>query len=110
VQQQALRDFAQAMACFFAGTHGRPSWRKAGKDEGFRITSLAVSGAPLLNFRPGRSVTFQDSLFVACVQEDASRGLSCPFGVALTSWAEARPTANIVSYWWWSAGRCRWSG
>jgi transposase len=38
VQQQALRDFAQAMAAFFAGTHGRPSWRKAGRDEGFRIT------------------------------------------------------------------------
>jgi putative transposase len=38
VQQQALRDFARAMACFFAGTHGRPSWRKAGRDEGFRVT------------------------------------------------------------------------
>ncbi len=38
VQQQALRDFAQAMTGFLAGTHGRPSWRKAGQDEGFRIT------------------------------------------------------------------------
>jgi putative transposase len=38
VQQQALRDFAQAMRNFFGGTHGRPSWRKAGRDEGFRIT------------------------------------------------------------------------
>jgi putative transposase len=38
VQQQALRDFARAMAGFFARTHGRPSWRKAGRDEGFRIT------------------------------------------------------------------------
>jgi transposase len=38
VQQQALRDFARAMAGFFAGTHGRPSWRKAGRDEGFRVT------------------------------------------------------------------------
>jgi transposase len=28
VQQQALRDFAQAMRSFFAGTHGRPRWRK----------------------------------------------------------------------------------
>ncbi|WP_345473410.1 transposase [Actinoallomurus oryzae] len=37
VQQQALRDFAQAMANFFAGTHRRPSWRKAGRHEGFRI-------------------------------------------------------------------------
>ena len=38
VQQQALRDFARAMAGFFAGTHGHPSWRKAGRDEGFRVT------------------------------------------------------------------------
>ncbi|GAA4503977.1 RNA-guided endonuclease TnpB family protein [Actinoallomurus oryzae] len=37
VQQQALRDFAQAMARFFAGTHRRPTWRKAGVHEGFRI-------------------------------------------------------------------------
>src|ERR1700686_1905657 len=32
VQQQALRDFAQAMASFFAGTHRRPTWRKEGRD------------------------------------------------------------------------------
>jgi putative transposase len=40
VQQQALRDFTQAMAAFFdpANPAGRPSWRKAGRDEGFRIT------------------------------------------------------------------------
>ena len=37
LQQQALRDFAQAMTGFFDRTHGRPSWRKAGRDEGFRI-------------------------------------------------------------------------
>src|SRR5215510_4636959 len=30
VQQQALRDFAQAMANHLGGTHDRPSWRKAG--------------------------------------------------------------------------------
>ena len=40
VQQQALRDFARAMAAFFdpGNPAGRPSWRKAGRDEGFRIT------------------------------------------------------------------------
>jgi len=38
VQQQALRDFGQAMRNFFAGTHRRPTWRKAGRDEGFRVT------------------------------------------------------------------------
>jgi transposase len=39
VQQQALRDFAQAMAAFFdpGNPAGRPSGRKAGRDEGFRI-------------------------------------------------------------------------
>ncbi|GAA0326084.1 transposase [Actinoallomurus spadix] len=37
VQQQALRDFAHAMSNFFAGTHRRPTWRKAGVHEGFRI-------------------------------------------------------------------------
>ena len=36
VQQQALRDFAQAMRNFFDGTHRRPTWRKAGVHEGFR--------------------------------------------------------------------------
>jgi transposase len=39
VQQQALRDFARAMAAFFdpASPARRPSWRKAGRHEGFRI-------------------------------------------------------------------------
>ena len=39
VQQQALRDFDQAMAGFFdpKNPNGRPSWRKADRDEGFRI-------------------------------------------------------------------------
>ena len=37
VQQQALRDLNQAWTLFFAGTHGRPTWRKQGVHEGFRI-------------------------------------------------------------------------
>jgi putative transposase len=39
VQQQALRDFARAMTAFFDPGHParRPSWRKAGRHEGFRI-------------------------------------------------------------------------
>ncbi len=42
VQQQALRDFAQAMAAFFdpANPAGRPSWRKAGRNEGFRAVAV----------------------------------------------------------------------
>src|SRR6202035_3917113 len=39
LQQQALRDFAQAMANFFKGTHRRPTWRKAGRNEGFRVVA-----------------------------------------------------------------------
>ena len=40
VQQQALRDFTQARAAFFdpGNPARRPTWRKAGRDEGFRIT------------------------------------------------------------------------
>src|SRR5215469_905509 len=36
VQQQALRDFDHAMTAFFdhGNPAGRPSWRKAGRDEG----------------------------------------------------------------------------
>jgi putative transposase len=37
VQQQALRDLDQAWRSFFAGTHQRTTWRKQGRDEGFRI-------------------------------------------------------------------------
>jgi len=37
VQQQALRDFDQAVKKFYVGTHRRPTWRNAGKHEGFRI-------------------------------------------------------------------------
>ena len=39
VQQQALRDFARAMSAFFdpGNPAGRPSWRKAGRHEAFRI-------------------------------------------------------------------------
>ena len=40
VQQQALRDFTQALVAFFDPDNpaGRPSWRKAGREEGFRVT------------------------------------------------------------------------
>jgi transposase len=37
VQQQALRDFDQARRNYFGGSHSRPTWRKAGQREGFRI-------------------------------------------------------------------------
>lgn len=40
VQQQALRDFDQAMRNFYAGTHGYPGRRKKYRHEGFRITDF----------------------------------------------------------------------
>jgi putative transposase len=42
VQQQALRDFAQAMTAFYdrANPTRRPSWRKEGRNEGFQIVAL----------------------------------------------------------------------
>jgi putative transposase len=54
VQQQALRDFAQAMRSFFAGTHGRPSWRKAGVHEGFRQVGLRPHHVEKVNRRYGQ--------------------------------------------------------
>ncbi|MGV0864398.1 RNA-guided endonuclease InsQ/TnpB family protein [Mycolicibacterium sp. XJ652] len=54
VQQQALRDFAQAMRNFFGGTHRRPTWRKAGVHEGFRQVGLKTRHIEQLNRRFGR--------------------------------------------------------
>ena len=54
VQQQALRDFAQAMGNFFAGNHRRPSWRKAGVHEGFRQVGLKPAHIEKLTRNYGR--------------------------------------------------------
>jgi putative transposase len=54
VQQQALRDFAQAMTNFFSGTHRRPTWRKAGVHEGFRQVAVKPRHVERLNRRCGR--------------------------------------------------------
>ncbi len=53
VQQQALRDFAQAMANHFGGTHHRPSWRKAGRNEGFRVVALTPGDVRRLSRHTG---------------------------------------------------------
>jgi transposase len=55
VQQQALRDFAQAIAAFFDPENraGRPSWRKAGRDEGVRIVAVKPSEVRRLSRRVG---------------------------------------------------------
>ncbi|NUR96868.1 MAG: transposase [Kribbellaceae bacterium] len=49
VQQQALRDFDQAVKNFFGGSHGRPTWRKAGVSEGFRIVGSQAARLVKLN-------------------------------------------------------------
>jgi transposase len=49
VQQQALRDFHQAVRNFYTGTHRRPTWRKAGLHEGFRIVGSQASRVVKLN-------------------------------------------------------------
>jgi putative transposase len=54
VQQQALRDFAQAMRNFFAGTHRRPTWRKAGVNEGFRQVGVKARHIKRLSGRHGK--------------------------------------------------------
>jgi hypothetical protein len=54
VQQQALRDFAQSMCNFLAGTHRRPTWRKAGVHEGFRQVGVKSHHIELLNRHFGR--------------------------------------------------------
>ena len=55
VQQQALRDFAQAMANFFADTHRRPTWRKAERDEGFRIVAVKPGHVRRLSRKTGEA-------------------------------------------------------
>jgi putative transposase len=53
VQQQAIRDHDQAMRNYFVGTHRRPSWRKAGRDEGFRIVHVKPSDVRRLSRKMG---------------------------------------------------------
>jgi putative transposase len=54
VQQQALRDFAQAMQNFFNRTHRRPTWRKAGVHEGFRQVAVKPRHLERLNRHLGQ--------------------------------------------------------
>jgi putative transposase len=53
VQQQALRDFAQAMANCFAGTHHRPTWRKESRNEAFRIVAVKPGHVRRLSRKTG---------------------------------------------------------
>lgn len=53
VQQQALKDFAQAMGNFFNRTHRRPTWRRRGQGEGFRIVKVAPGDVRRLSRKVG---------------------------------------------------------
>jgi transposase len=54
VQQQAIKDYATAMAAFFNGTHSKPTWRKAGRHEGFRIIAVRPTHVRRLNRKSGQ--------------------------------------------------------
>jgi len=49
VQQQALRDFDEAMRNWWGGSHRHPTWRKAGVNEGFRIVGPQAKRVEQLN-------------------------------------------------------------
>jgi putative transposase len=53
VQQQALRDFAQAVSNHVRGSHGRPRWRKAGQHEGFRVVAIKPGNTRRLSRKTG---------------------------------------------------------
>ena len=56
VQQQALRDIAAAMAAFFDPHNQtrRPTWRKAGRNDGFRIVALRPGHVQRLSRKTGQ--------------------------------------------------------
>jgi putative transposase len=81
VQQQALRDLDQGWTRFFAGTHRRPRWRKAGQHERFRIvgpqalrvrqdnrarSSVLVPKVGWVSFRRSRALVEWKSYRITC--------------------------------------------
>jgi hypothetical protein len=56
VQQRALRDFAQAMVAFYDPHNParRPTWRKAGRNEGFRIVAVTSEHVRRLSRKTGQ--------------------------------------------------------
>ncbi|WP_026116810.1 RNA-guided endonuclease InsQ/TnpB family protein [Nocardiopsis valliformis] len=67
VQQQALKDFDQAISNFLGGSHGYPKWRKKHRNEGFRVIgtgrvpAYTATGEPLLNAK-GKQVMHRKAL------------------------------------------------
>jgi transposase len=84
VQQQALRDFGQAMAAFFdpGNPAGRPSWRKAGLNRGILGSGWGLLVRRLADKAPGRvekvKPHYTSQRCSACGQVDANSRESQP--------------------------------
>ncbi|WP_160167390.1 RNA-guided endonuclease InsQ/TnpB family protein [Nocardiopsis valliformis] len=67
IQQQALKDFDQAISNFLGGSHGYPTWRKKYRNEGFRVIgtgrvpAYTATGEPVLNAK-GKQVMHRKAL------------------------------------------------
>ncbi|GAA1103131.1 hypothetical protein GCM10009642_47100 [Nocardiopsis metallicus] len=67
IQQQALKDFDQAISNFLGGSHGYLKWRKKYRNEGFRligtgrVPAFTSEGEPLLNAK-GKQVMHRKAL------------------------------------------------
>jgi IS605 OrfB family transposase len=83
VQQQALRDFDRAMRNWWAGTHRRPRWRKAGVDEGFCVRDVNVE-------RLNRRWATLEVPKVGPVRFRLSRPLPAAYGTARVTMDRAR--------------------
>jgi putative transposase len=88
VQQQALADLDQGWRAFFAGTHRRPTWRKAGEHEGLRIVGPAA-------VRVRRDNRARSSVLVAKVG-----WVSFKRSRALADWKSYRITRERAGRWY----------
>jgi transposase len=87
VQQQALRDLDQAWRQFFAGTHRRPTWRKAGEHEGLR--TLGPQGLRVRQDNRARSSVLVPKIGWVCLRRSR----------ALAGWKSYRITGERAGRW-----------
>jgi hypothetical protein len=103
VQQQALRDLDQGWRNFFAGTHRRPTWRKAGEHKGLQIVGAQALGVRRDNRARSRVmvpkvgwVQFKRSRAFAPTTL-ASRPLPAPLPTCERAWAPST-RAELFAY------------
>lgn len=87
VQQQALRDHDQAWRNFYGGTHDRPTWRRRGRHEGFRVV-----GAQALRVR-------QDNHRWSSVLVPKAGWVKFKRSRALPGWKSYRVTRDRAGRW-----------